>query len=77
MIEEIISLIIIALTLSVAIMIAVIISQKYFKRFETILPELIKEGRSGRIFPRCECGHEIKYGQKYCDDCGRFVRWDE
>lgn len=42
-----------------------------------IEPNFIREDHSGRIIPVCACGNQIKYCQKFCDECGSVIAWEE
>ena len=47
------------------------------KEQEAVLPTLIREGRNkyynDYVCPGCD--NELHYGQNYCSECGRSVKW--
>ena len=49
------------------------------KEQEAVKPTLIREGRNkyynDYVCPGCD--NELHYGQNYCSECGRAVKWDD
>ena len=49
------------------------------KEQEAVEPTLIREGRNkyynDYVCPGCD--NELHYGQNYCSECGREVKWNE
>jgi predicted amidophosphoribosyltransferase len=48
------------------------------KEQEAVVPTLIREGRNkyNNDYVCPGCGNELFYGQNYCSECGRPVKWD-
>ena len=48
------------------------------KEQEAVVPTLIREGRNkyynDYVCPGCD--NELHYGQNYCSECGRSVKWE-
>ena len=48
------------------------------KEQEAVEPTLIREGRNkyynDYVCPSCD--NELHYGQNYCSECGRSVKWE-
>ena len=48
------------------------------KEQEPVKPTLIREGRNkyynNYVCPGCD--NELNYGQNYCSECGRSVKWE-
>ena len=51
---------------------------KLLKEQEAVEPTLIREGRNkyynDYVCPGCD--NELHYGQNYCSECGRAVKWE-
>ena len=54
-------------------------AEELLKEQEAVKPTLIREGRNkyynDYVCPGCD--NELHYGQNYCSECGRAVKWDD
>ena len=41
-----------------------------------VRPITVRQESAVTLWHRCVCGEPLNYGDKYCHECGRRIRWD-